>query len=359
MSDISDMSCFSNFVTTPCNPHASPAAKNLMAEIGRSYGKKIISGQMDLTWNDSVDMTARIFKDTGKRPKLMGFDFMNYTGKWGDGHHQTEEAIRWAKKGGYVQFCWHWYVKGPNGNWAFYSYSDAPEASRGARRGTDFKIPYDDLSETWKTDSAEYKLLLNQMKRIADELERLQKKNIPVLWRPLHEASGRWFWWGNSGAKSFIALWRLMYDYFTNTRSLNNLLWVWNGQAKEFYPGDDFVDFIGQDIYDAPKNYSSQIKKFTEAVNFCDNPETSTKMVALTENGTIPSPKACKKDGAMWAWFMTWNDVTRKSGVTREGNFWTGEFYNENSHKKAVYLSDDVITLEWKSLWEKIFHRSK
>jgi len=338
------MSYFTNFVNTPSNPNANRAAKKLMSKIGKSYGSKIISGQMDLTWNDSVDMANRIYKDTGKFPKLMGFDFMNYTRNDGDGHFQTEEAIAWHKAGGYVQFCWHWYVTGPNGNNAFYTYSNNEYSSESAKRGTDFKIPYDEISGQWDTFSDEYKQLFKGLDIVAKELKKLQDLNIPVLWRPLHEASGKWFWWGNSGPAAFIALWHLMYHYFTDIYGLNNLLWVWNGQAKEFYPGDDFVDFIGQDIYDLPRNYSSQYEKFVEAVNFGDFPQTAPKMVALTENGTIPSPELCKNDGAMWAWFMTWNDVTNEDHVTREGNFWTGEFYNENNHKKAVYSSPYVIT---------------
>lgn len=336
-----------NFVTTPCNPNATAETKKLMAEIGENYGKKIISGQMDLTWKDSVDMANRVYKDTGKLPKLMGFDFMNYLDSTsGSGLKQTEEAISWWLKGGYVQFCWHWRVTGPNGNKSF-STVDAEG------KGTDFKIPYKNGS--WDTSSAEYRKLLSDMDKIAKQLKKLQDMDVPVLWRPLHEGAGNiynydggkaWFWWGNSGAEAYIALWRLMYDRFTNYHELNNLLWVWNGQAKQFYPGDEYVDFVGIDIYDPPKNYSSKFKKFAEAVNYCDNPEVAPKMVALTENGTIPSPIECKEDGSMWAWFMTWNDANGAEGADDAGSFWTGEYYNDNHHKKEVYESPLVITLE-------------
>ena len=150
------MSYFTNFVVTPSNPNASLAAKNLMCKIGSSYGSKIITGQMDLTWNDKVDMSKRIYKDTGKHSKLMGFDFMNYTQKKGDGHTQTKKAIAWHKAGGYVQFCWHWYVKGPNGNTAFYTFNDGQFASESARHGTDFKIPYNEETGVWDTLAPEY-----------------------------------------------------------------------------------------------------------------------------------------------------------------------------------------------------------
>ena len=325
-----------SFVTTPCNANASTAAKNLMAEIGSNYGKKIITGQMDLTWNDSVDMDARVYNDTGKHPKLMGYDFLNYLDyQYGSGLSQVEEAIAWHNLGGYVTFCWHWRVTGSNGYNNFYSTSSSWD-------GTDFTIPYSNGS--WNTSSSYYTQLINDMDTIAGYLKTLQEAGVPVLWRPLHEAAGGWFWWGNSGSEAFIALWKLMYERFTSYHGLNNLIWVWNGQSKSYYPGDDYVDIIGVDYYASARDYSSYSSKYYEAVNYCDNPGSAPKMVALTENGTIPSPDNCYADGAMWAWFMTWNDSNGSEGVSDSSSFWTGEYYNENWHKTEVYSSSYVIT---------------
>lgn len=344
-----EMTGFNNFVTTPCDKNANDAAKNLMTEIAANYGKKIITGQMDLTWKDSVDMAERIHNDTGKYPKLMGYDFMNYVENSGDGLNQTEEAVAWYKKGGYIHFCWHWRITGPNGNHSFSTYSESDGTGNG---GTDFTIPY--TNNQWDTSSSEYNQLINDMDIIAEELKKLQQEGVPVLWRPLHEASGNigkyedgkaWFWWGNSGAEAYIALWKLMFERFTEYHNLHNILWVWNGQSKDFYPGDAYVDFIGQDIYPDPYDYSSQYQQFITNVNYCDNPSTAPKMVALTENGTIPSPSECYEEHAMWAWFMTWNDGNTAEGESVEGNFWTGEYYNEQSHKEEVYSSDLTITL--------------
>lgn len=343
-SDTGSSSLTYSFVSTPCDANANTDAKKLMAEIAANYGKKIISGQMDLTWEDSVDMDARVYSDTGKHPKLMGYDFLNYLDyQWGSGLSQTEEAISWHNNGGYVTFCWHWRVTGSNGYNNFYTSDNSWD-------GTDFTIPYSNGS--W-TQNSDYYQLINDMDTIAQQLKTLQEAGVPVLWRPLHEAAGNvgkydggkaWFWWGNSGAEAYKALWKLMYDRFTNYHGLHNLLWVWNGMSKDYYPGDEYVDFVGQDVYGSPRDYSSQYDKFVEGLNFCDNPTSAPKMVALTENSTIPSPSACYSDGAMWAWFMTWNDGTAGEGVYSDSNYWSGEYYNENSHKIEVYSSSYVIT---------------
>ena len=331
-----------NFVSTLCDSNANDAAKNLMAEIAANYGKKIITGQMDLTWYDNIDMAQRVHNDTGYYPKLMGYDFMEYLESYyGNGRNQTQEAIAWHKAGGYVQFCWHWKITGPDGNHNFYSNHNG---------GTNFTIPYS--NGKWNTSSDYYKQLINDMDKIAEELKTLQSAGVPVLWRPLHEGAGNvenynggtaWFWWGNSGAEAYKALYKLMFDRFTNYHGLHNLIWVWNGQAKSYYPGDAYVDIIGQDVYPDRWDYSSQKSKFDQGVNFGDNPSTAPKMVALTENGSIPNPANCYADNAMWAWFMTWNDGNTAEGVWDYSNYWTGECYNSNAHKIEVYSSDLTI----------------
>ena len=84
---------------------------------------------------------------------------------------------------------------------------------------------------------------------MAGYLKLLHDANIPVIWRPLHEAAGGWFWWGKN-ADSFKKLWIQMFDYF-KAQGLNNLIWVWTSETgdADWYPGDAYVDIIGRDLY--------------------------------------------------------------------------------------------------------------
>jgi mannan endo-1,4-beta-mannosidase len=65
--------------------------------------------------------------------------------------------------------------------------------------------------------------------------------------------NGGWFWWGAQDPGSFIQVWRHMFDYFANTKGLDNLLWVYgpNHGAKtaDYYAGDNYVDIVGLDAY--------------------------------------------------------------------------------------------------------------
>lgn len=319
------------------NDNATETTRAVYSYLKSVFGKQVLSGQQDLTWKDSTDMFQRVVNDTGLAPAIMGYDFMNYTmaeGEAGSGLMQTEEAIAHWELGGLVTFNWHW--RDPSGETIEF-YTDS----------TDFRIPMN--GDQLDKESAAFASMEADVDIIAGELKVLQEAGVPVLLRPLHEASGGWFWWGASREDSVhpadaqIALWKYLYDRLTNEHELNNLIWVWNGASGGWYPGDQYVDIIGEDVYGEALDYGSQLSRFNEAVEY---PNSEDKMVALTENGTIPHPDNIQDDGAWWLYFVTWNDGDSEAGVTNSGNFWTGEYYNENAHKVEVYNHELVITLD-------------
>jgi mannan endo-1,4-beta-mannosidase len=322
----------------PVDPDATAEAVDLYRYLLSIYGNATISGQMDLTWDDRVDMKERVYADTGRYPALMGYDFMNYGSQSGSGLHQVEEAIDHWDDGGIVAFCWHW--RDPRG---IVSGSEVPFYTD----RTDFRIPMD--GARLDTTSPDFTLIQADVDRIAGELRRLQDAGVAVIWRPLHEASGGWFWWGasrNDGidpAVAQIALWRYLYDRLVNYHGLHNLIWTWNGQAESWYPGDDYVDIVGEDVYPGRNVYSSQFGRYYQALHY---PSGSDRMVAMTENGSIPDPDQVAADGAWWLYFMVWNDGNGPEGVTDSSNFWTGEYHNDNEHKVHVYNHERVITLD-------------
>jgi mannan endo-1,4-beta-mannosidase len=186
-------------------------------------------------------------------------------------------------------------------------------------------------------DPEGHDLLVADMDAIAKELTKLKEKDIPVLWRPLHEASGGWFWWGNCSAESYIKLYREMYEKFTKEYELHNLIWVWNGQSKSWYPGDDVVDLMGDDIYPGKHKYSSQQSKFNNLKKTTD-----TKMiVAMTENGCLFDPDKAVEDDAMWSYFGTWGGEFVTDSDTL--NVYS-ETYTEQDMLVKVYNHERVIT---------------
>jgi mannan endo-1,4-beta-mannosidase len=231
----------------------------------------------------------------------------------------VEEAIAWSRRGGIVAFCWHWRA-GPQRE--FYSGK------------TDFRIDMD-------PEGGPYKRMLADIDAVALQLKRLDQAGVPVLWRPLHEASGGWFWWGASGPKPYIALWNLIYDRMTAVHRLGNLIWVWNGQNADWYPGDATVDVVGVDIYGGDKMYNPWKDSWVNAQSYVRGDEA--RVVALSENGPIPDPDLLVAERAPWSWFMTWNDGVQGKP---EDDFFSGNKYMDDAHRKKVYNHPYVLTLD-------------
>jgi len=335
------------------DPQAGARTRAVYAWLQGVWGKGIIAGQQDLTWNDSVDMAQRVFDDTGKYPALMGYDFMNagMSGAKVSGLHQVDEAIAFARRGGLVSFCWHWRdpaLLGTN------RVNDANFYVREleATKNTGFTIPV--AGGRLDESSPAYRQLNDGIDLVSAELRRLQDAGVTVLWRPLHEASGHkgdgWFWWGRersdgvAQSQAYILLWRHMHERLVKVHGLHNLIWVWNGQDASWYPGADTVDIVGWDIYDDSdgKQYKPQRDTYRQAAAIGG----PVKPVALTETSYIPDPDKALLEGAPWLWFTVWNDATAAPGVADKSSFWSGDYYNTIEHKKKVYHHPKVITLD-------------
>lgn len=312
------------------NPNATDEAKRLMSFLVDMYGEKILSGQYCDEGAFGKEMQV-IQNVTGKQPAILGMDLMDYTpvnAAHGSSQVVVKSATSWWEKNGIVILQWHWNTPEEyaiNEWWGTF-YTDSTRFNlKKALNGQ---------------DAAGYEALLKDIDAIAEPLKELQAAGIPVLFRPLHEASGGWFWWGASGAEAYKELWYLLYDKLTNEHGLNNLIWVWNGQAADWYPGDEYVDIVGEDIYPGEKVYTSQIAKYLEVANY----STERKLVYLTECGCIFDPDLAIRDGAMWGMWATWQGefVRKTTGMTAK----LSEQYTEEYMMKKAYEHEAVITLD-------------
>ncbi|HET7625960.1 MAG TPA: glycosyl hydrolase [Verrucomicrobiae bacterium] len=290
---------------TLVTPNASPEACSLFSFFNDTYGKKVISGQQD-GWRGTNRFSFEldyIKKMTGKLPALIGMDLSGYTrpdSRAGTQHQIVEEATDWYRnRNGIVTLCWHWLD--PIEHKAIYTKDTSFDLSRGVTEGT-----------------PEHAAILRDLDKIAAELKLLRDAHVPVLWRPLHEANGRWFWWGAQGPEPFKKLWRMMYERFTDYHKLNNLIWVFSPGAAidlaDWYPGDSYVDIIGPDHYPMNGNHDPAADIFNELVAFTHG----IKLVALGENGPIPDPARMMSEKAGWLYFSTWSGSTLTGRNTKE-----------------------------------------
>jgi mannan endo-1,4-beta-mannosidase len=320
----------SPYVATPFSianklvtPNASDNAKKMFGFLLQNFQKKIVSGVMTNTvmqndgkyTPDTVENqteVAWIINTCGKTPALLGLDFLHATGlnsggEWYKGYTNATVALAQDifKKGGIPAYCWHWQDPSQTVE-AFYTQSsgNTPYTTFNLNRAFTDSINY----TAFNTGSAEYQAIIRDMDTVAGYLRILTDKDVPVLWRPLHEASGKWFWWGSKGPGACKALYRLMFQQFTGVHGLDNLIWVWTtdeaGDALNWYPGDQYVDILGRDYYYYPRiaNHGSLVSSFENVKGVFSG----SKIIALAECGSVPYPDSMMNDGAGWSYFMPW-----------------------------------------------------
>lgn len=320
-----------NVTSSLVNKNSTANTKKLYSFLKDSYGKYVITGQQCDGGLNGNEFKA-IKSVTGKTPALLGLDMMDYTPSrtaLGAASSAVDKAIEFHKKGGIVTFCWHW-------NAPTEYLNSTANSSDGWWGGFYTQNSKFDIAKVMNGQDANGKKLLDRdIKEIAKQLKRLEKAGVPVIWRPLHEASGGWFWWGAQGPDAYKKLWKYLYKELTNTYGCNNLIWVYNGQSADWYPGDEYVDIVGEDIYPGNHVYDPQVSRFKQAINY----GSKTKITALTENGCIFDIDSAVSINALWCWFMTWGDEFTVNG----SNY--SEKYTEKSVIKKMYASKYSLTL--------------
>ena len=239
------------------------------------------------------------FKNSGWSEIASGTDYFDISGDYT--LVITEDVLKSLQEGGLI-IGGHDYTAvavylenngtalDPNKDYAFY------------KADTEFDATNATVDGTW-----ENKVFTEDLKNAAAYLKLLRDADIPVLWRPFHEAAGGWFWWGKDAA-SFKSLWIAMFNYF-KTEGLDNLIWVWTteGNDADWYPGDQYVDIVGRDVYN--KETADCVSEYTSIAENYGN-----KIVSLSECGTVGLISEQWASGARWSWFMPWYDGTNEDG---------------------------------------------
>lgn len=335
------------------------------------------------TWKGQTDI-AEFYKRSGHYPAIGGFDMLFAAG----GHHEegwfkgyTENNLVMTedlwKMGGIPTYTWHWKVgqdtvfytqmqgfknagctedvAGTAENNTCFNYTKAFKTDTTClamdsttKKCTSTKVTCLDINPS----SQEYKDIVADVDIVSGYFKQLEEKGIAVLWRPLHEASGGWFWWGVASPECYVQLWRLVFNRMVNTNKNKNLIWVWNINTDpkfgydysalngEWYPGDEYVDIVAVDIYDPLNNHNSAANYFNKIID-----EVGTnKMIALSENGAIPDIDSIAEDKSYWSYWMTWSQT------------WSGNFLEKTPTDMWKRNLDDerIIALDNMPGWDKV-----
>ena len=234
--------------------------------------------------NQTVFDRSDIHDVTGKYPALYGMDLggieldspLNIDKN--DFNHMRASAIAHHERGGVITFSWH---------------------------------PMNPLTggTTWDTQSTEvvasilpggekHEMFMGWLSKAADFLGSIKDAEgnpIPMIFRPWHEHTRDFFWWGQNKCttEQYKALWNMTYDYMTKERGLDNLVWAYSPDAGgltddnfgEKWPGDDVVDMVGIDFYQfTPNEAYIEKTRYSLALTEAFAKEHG-KLMAVTEAG--------------------------------------------------------------------------
>lgn len=333
----------------PVDGKATDETKALLTYLTEQYGKQIISGQQEIYGggNDgNMELEFEyLYEKTGKYPAVRGFDLMNYNPLYGWEDGTTERAIDWvSERGGIATASWH--INVPI-DFEGYTLGDAVDWQKCTYKN------YQSSNSTFNTENIltegtkERAYFDEAVRMLAEQLLLMQEANVPLIFRPLHEAQGNygrygdgkaWFWWGDRGPEVFKELWKLLYTKLTEEYGVHNCIWELNlyelDNSIEWYPGAEYVDMIAYDKYEgSPHKWGTDpaTSVFLKLVNDSND----TKMVALSECDKIPAIDGMVNEGAWWSYFCPWY-----------GEFLMSENHNTVADLKKTYNSDFVITLD-------------
>lgn len=306
----------------PADRSASPETVRLHAGIKAATEKGIMFGhQDDLAYGIGwvyPDGESDVKRVCGDYPAVYGMDLghiehLSPTNLDTVPFSQMRQFVRevWSR-GGIITFSWH---------------ADNPLTDSSAWDVTSDKVVSSVLPGGENHDK--YKRWLDNVAAYFASLTDEKGVTIPVIFRPYHEHTGSWFWWGQQlcTTEEFIALWRFTFDYLCKEKNIHNLLFAYSSsgdiadeaQYLERYPGDDYVDLIGFDYYQMRDAGS---KSFTEAVDrilgiVTGAAEEHNKIAALTEAGYESIPDSTWWTEALWpavkdhriAYLLVWRNA--------------------------------------------------
>ena len=256
-------------------------------------GKIMFGHQDDLMYGHSwkIEDNAQefvrsdVWETCGKYPAVYGMDLGGIEMGWPDNlddndfdNMRASAAVHY-ERGGVVTISWH---------------------PRNPLTGGDaWDVSSDQVVASILPGGQKHELFISWLSRAADFIDSIRTEDgqpVPIIWRPWHEHTGSWFWWGQKlcTTEQYKALWKMTYDYMVDERGLTSLVWAYSPGAGELtsvevfgerYPGDEIIDIVGFDCYSGAdrENYMAKMKSALDITKtFADE---HGKLMAITETG--------------------------------------------------------------------------
>jgi len=275
----------------------TPETQNLLKNLKVISEKGFMFGHQDdplygIGW-EGDDGRSDVKSVVGDYPAVMGFDL----GRIELGSEKNidnvsfekirQEIIRQYQRGGMITMSWH--VNNPLTDGDSWDVKNEENAVASVLPG-----------------GQNHNKFLRWLQSAADFFNSLKTEDgtkIPIVFRPWHEHTGSWFWWGKDlcATEEYKQLWKMTVEFFRG-KGVNNLLYAYSPDIQgpgqiymERYPGDEYVDILGLDGYH--RDNEAGIESFQNSLNtilsfMTDEGKKRNKPIALTETGLEAIPIA-------------------------------------------------------------------
>ena len=364
--------CSQTTTKKPADPNATPEAVDLFNRLHKLQEKGVMYGHQDdlmyghFWWYEQGRSDVK--EAVGDFPAVAGFEL----GEIETGRERsldsvsfkqiTEQVKFFHKLNGIITVSWHvinpitsqWTHReispnGPGSSWDIRKFSDEPDFVE------DFEITFNSFNavKSILPDGENHNLYNNWLDILADYFLTWTDENgklIPFIFRPFHEHSGTFFWWGRERCtdEEYAELFRYTVSYLRN-KGLNNILYAYNTDKvyslEDFmrgYPGDDFVDMLSLDWYGEGSEFNELVDK---AIDFISRTaQEKGKLFALSECSNISQDMVDILRKYKVTYFHTWRNEPLPIEILSDSTM-AGRINNWNEQLKQMYADPQTLFL--------------
>lgn len=353
------MQCAGQKLPLPADRKATKETVNLFRSLYQLQQKGVMYGHQDdlmygyKWWYEKDRSDTKDF--TGDYPAVAGFEL----GHLELGDERSLDSVSFAEireqikahynRGGVITISWH--LKNP------LTMQD-PEALRRRQGGTAWDVSSKEVVASILPGGKNHELYNTWLERLADyfiSLKNDKGKPIPFIFRPYHEHSGSFFWWGTNICtdEEYAALWRYTVEFLRDKKNIHNILYAYNTdrvtsleQYMRGYPGDDIIDMLSLDMYDRGEKFGPELDNALAFVTA--EAAKRNKLAALSETGG-------RRGMADWwtavllpvlekyqvGYVLTWRHAFRPRFMTGNINQpFPDDFLNFYNSPKTLFLED-------------------
>jgi mannan endo-1,4-beta-mannosidase len=351
---------FSEELPLPADKNATIQTVRLFQSMLKLQQKGVMYGHQDdlmygFSWWYEKDRSDT--KDfTGDYPAVAGFEL----GGLELGNELSLDSVSFVqiaeqikvhyKRGGIITVSWH--ANNP-------LTIQIPDVASRRQGGTAWDVSSKDVVKSILPKGVNHNLFNRWLERLSSFFIGLKDENgvpVPIIFRPYHEHSGNFFWWGTGLCtnEQYASLWRYTVEFFRDKKGIHNILYAYNtdrvaslGQYLKGYPGDDIIDMLSVDMYDRGEQFSAELDNALKFVT--ETAIAKAKLSALSETGerrgmtdwwsTVLMPVVSKYPvGYVLTWRHTYNPKIR--GVQNSDKPFPDDFLNFYKSPRSLFLKD-------------------